>query len=211
LHGKQLYPIAFPIDGREYPLSHEAQEVGMSTTEIAPVPTGTWSVDPVHSSVGFEVKLLGVSSYRASFGDVAGRVVFEEGVVKAIDGSVRVESLRTESPELSRRLFGDEFFDAAAHPEIQFVATGIEHAGPDRLRVAGDLAMRGIINPLTLDALVDSVRVDPIGTERVGVRARGTVDRAAYGMTWNIPAVDGAPTLAEQVEIILHVEAIRSA
>jgi polyisoprenoid-binding protein YceI len=183
----------------------------MSATEIATVPTGTWSVDPIHSSVGFEVKLLGVSSYRASFGDVAGRVVFDAGVVKAIDGSVRVQSLRTDSPELSRQLFGEEFFDAVVHPEIRFIATGIERDGPERLRVAGDLTMRGITNPLTLDALVDAVRIDPIGTERVGVRATGTVDRAAYGMTWNVPVVDGALALAEQVKINLHVEAIRSA
>jgi polyisoprenoid-binding protein YceI len=181
----------------------------MSTTEIAPVPTGTWSVDPVHSSVGFEVKLLGVSSYRAGFGDVDGRVVFDDGIVRAIDGSVRVDSLRTDSPELTRHLFGPEFFDAGAHPEIRFVASGIEHDRFERLRVAGDLTMRGITNPLTLDVVVDPVRADPIGTERVGLRATGTVDRAAYGMTWNIPAVNGALALAEQVKVILHVEAIR--
>jgi polyisoprenoid-binding protein YceI len=182
----------------------------MSATEITSVPTGTWSVDPVHSSVGFEVKLLGVSSYRAGFGDVSGRVVFEDGVVTAIDGTVRVESLRTDAPELTRHLYGPEFFDAAAHPEIRFIATGIEQDGPARLRVAGDLTMRGITNPLTLDAVVDAVRVDPIGTERVGVRATGTVDRAAYGMRWNVAAVNGALALAEQVKIILHVEAIRN-
>jgi len=69
----------------------------MSAAEIAAAPTGTWSVDPVHSSVGFEVKLLGVSSYRAGFGDVDGRVVFDDGAVSAIDGSVRVDS-QTRSP-----------------------------------------------------------------------------------------------------------------
>lgn len=181
----------------------------MSATEIASAPTGTWSVDPVHSSVGFEVSLLGVSSYRAGFADVDGRVVFDEGAVRAIDGSVRVESLRTDSPELTRHLFGPEFFDAAAHPEILFVATGIEHDRPERLRVAGDLTMRGITNPLTLDVVVDPIRVDASGTARVGMRATGTVDRSVYGMTWNIPAVNGVLALAEQVKIILRVEAIR--
>jgi polyisoprenoid-binding protein YceI len=181
----------------------------MSATEIASVPTGTWSVDPVHSSVGFEVKLLGVSSYRAGFGDMDGRVVFDNGAVMAIDGSVRIESLRTESPELTRHLFGPEFFDVGAHPEIRFVATEIEHDRPQRLRIAGDLTMRGVTNPLTLEGVVDPVRVDPIGTERVGVRATGMVDRAAYGMTWNIPAVNGALALSEQVKVILHVETIR--
>jgi polyisoprenoid-binding protein YceI len=182
----------------------------MSTTEITSVPTGTWSVDPVHSSVGFEVKLLGVSSYRASFGDVSGRVAFEDGVVKAIDGTVLVESLRTDAPELTRHLFGQDFFDAAAHPEMRFRATAIKYDEPDRLQITGDLTMRGITKPLKLDAVVDPVRVDPIGTERVGVRATGTVDRAAYGMTWNVSAVNGALALAEQVNVILHVEAVRS-
>ena len=144
----------------------------MSTTVTTQIPTGTWSLDPIHSSIGFGVRHLGVSTFRGSFKAAAGSLVTEDDRIASIEGTVRVENLSTEEPSLTGHLFSPDFFDAANHPEITFASTAIEPAGDGNLKVTGDLTIRGVTRPVELDAEVEGVGDGPDGTTRIGIAAQ---------------------------------------
>jgi polyisoprenoid-binding protein YceI len=182
----------------------------MSSTVATEIPTGAWSIDAVHSSIGFGVKHFGVSTFRGSFSGAAGGLVTEDGAIRSIDGVVRLENLVTEEPQLTGHLHSADFFDAANHPEITFRSTAIESVDADRLRIAGDLTIRGVTRPVELDAEIEGAGDDPYGNTRLGITATGAIDRSDWGITWNAPPLaNGALAVGERVALTLHVEAVR--
>ena len=180
----------------------------MSTTVTTALPTGTWSIDPIHSSIGFGVKHLGISTFRGDFKQAAGTIETEDGAIRSIEGSVRVENLVTEEPALTGDLHSEDFFDAAKHPELTFKSTSVEQAEDGRLRVTGDLTIRGVTRPVELDAEIEGVGDGPDGSTRIGITATGAIDRSDWGITWNAPLANGAFAVAERVKLTLHVEAV---
>lgn len=184
----------------------------MSTTVATEIPTGTWSIDPVHSSIGFGVKHFGVSTFRGSFTAAAGSLVSEDGAIRAVDGTVLIANLATEEPQLTGHLASEDFFDAANHPEITFKSTAVETLEADKLRISGDLTIRGVTRPVELDAEIEGAGDDPYGNTRLGLTATGAVDRTDWGITWNAPPLaNGALVVGERVALTLHVEAIKQA
>jgi polyisoprenoid-binding protein YceI len=180
----------------------------MSSTTVTKLPTGTWSVDPIHSSIGFGVKHLGVSTFRGNFKAAAGSVVTEGDAIRSIEGTVRVENLVTEEPGLTGHLHSEDFFDAAKYPELTFKSTSVEQGEDGRLRVSGELTVRGVTRPLELDAEIEGAAEGPDGNWRVGIAATGAIDRSDWGMTWNNPLANGALAVGERVTLNLHVEAV---
>ena len=184
----------------------------MSSTVAIEIPTGTWSIDPVHSSIGFGVKHFGVSTFRGSFSGAAGTLVTDDGALRAVEGKVRIENLVTEEPQLTGHLQSEDFFDAANYPEITFESTSVEQVEGDRLRINGDLTIRGVTRPVELDAEIEGAGDDPYGNTRLGISATGAVDRTDWGITWNAPPLaNGALVVGERVAVTLHVEAVRQA
>ena len=184
----------------------------MSSTVATQIPTGTWSIDAVHSSIGFGVKHFGVSTFRGSFTGAAGSLVTDGGEIRSIEGTVRLENLATEEPQLTGHLHSEDFFDAANHPEITFKSTAIEKVEADKLRISGDLTIRGVTRPVELDAEIEGAGDDPYGNTRLGISATGAVDRSDWGITWNAPPLaNGALAVGERVALTLHVEAVRQA
>ena len=118
----------------------------------------------------------------------------------------------TEEPQLTGHLHSEDFFDAANHPEITFKSTAIETVDADKLRITGDLTIRGITRPVELDAEIEGAGDDPYGNTRLGITATGAVDRSDWGITWNAPPLaNGALVVGERVALTLHVEAVRQA
>ena len=170
----------------------------------------------VHRSRAFfdrlGVKHFGVSTFRGSFSKAAGSIVTDDGAVRSVDGTVRLENLVTEEPQLTGHLHSEDFFDAANHPEITFKSTSIEQVEADKLRIHGELEIRGVTRPVELDAEIEGAGDDPYGNTRLGITATGAVDRTDWGITWNAPPLaNGALVVGERVAITLHVEAIRQA
>ena len=179
----------------------------MSATVTTALPTGTWSIDPVHSSIGFGVKHLGVSTFRGTFTSAAGSLVTEDGAIRSIEGTVKVENLVTEEPALTGHLHSGDFFDAAKYPELTFDSTSVEQSDDGNLRVSGDLTIRGVTRPVELDAEIEGAGEGPDGNFRIGIAARGAIDRSDWGITWNSPLPNGGFAVAERVTLTLHVEA----
>jgi polyisoprenoid-binding protein YceI len=177
------------------------------STIATKIPTGTWSIDPIHSTIGFGVKHLGVSTFRGTFKQAAGSIVSDDDAIRSIEGSVRVENLTTEEPALTGHLHSEDFFHAEEHPEITFKSTAIEAGDDGRLKVAGELQIRGVSRPVELDAEIEGVGPGPDGGTRIGIAATGAIDRSDWGIVWNAPLANGAFAVAERVTLTLHVEA----
>jgi len=180
----------------------------VSSTVTTQLPTGTWSIDPIHSSIGFGVKHLGVSTFRGDFKGAAGSIVTADGAIRSVEGSVEVANLVTEEPALTGHLHSADFFDAGNHPELTFTSTSVDEGEDGNLRVTGDLTLRGETRPVQLDAEIEGVGDGPDGKTRIGITATGGIDRSDWGITWNAPLANGAFAVAERVKLTLHVEAV---
>jgi len=182
----------------------------MSATETT-IATGTWNVDAVHSSIGFEVKHLGVSTFRGSFKDVAGTVTTDGGTVTAIEGTIETASVHTIDAALSGHLQTPDFFDTEHYPQGRFRSTAVEDLGDGKLRVRGELQLRGVTRPVEIDAHISGAGADPYGNERLGLSGSAVIDRTEFGISWNAPLPNGGLTVGEKVRLVLDVEAVKAA
>ena len=169
----------------------------MST--IAPskqtAPAGTWSADPVHSNVSFEVAYAGVNTFRGSFREFTATLA--DG---RLEGSSKVASVDVKDVQLSGHLQTPDFFDAERFPEITFRADDLER---------GELTIKGVTLPIVLTTSVSEPNVDPFGRERLGLRLEATIDRNAYGISWNAPNQGGGNYLGDDVKLIAELAFVR--
>ena len=180
----------------------------MSVTTTA-VPTGTWSVDPAHSKVGFAVKHMGIATVRGVFRDFSGTL--EIGDAVTVSGTVQVASVDTNEPQRDEHLRSADFFGAEANPELAFTSTRIEPVDAETLTVTGDLTMNGVTREITLTAEVQGVDVDPWGNERVGLEITGQLSRGDFGMTFNQALGSGNLLVGDKVKLALDISAVKQA
>ena len=178
------------------------------STEAVTIPTGTWAVDPVHSSVGFAVTHLGVSTFRGTFGAFDGSLVTDEGAIVETEGTVQLESVAVGDEQLKGHLLSDDFFGADAFPAATFASTHAEQAPDGSVVLSGDLTLRAVTLPVTLTGSIQGVGPDAYGNIRLGLAATGTLDRTAYGVDWNVELDTGAPMLSESVALTFDVSAV---
>jgi polyisoprenoid-binding protein YceI len=155
---------------------------------------GVWHVDHTRSSVVFRTRHFGVATVRGRFGSFAGRIVADEGVLRA-EGHVEVASLASGNDIRDRRLLA-EFFDAEHHPTISLRAAGVE----DDRRLLGELTIRGIARPVELK-LTTTVQDD--GTARA--RAEGRIRRSDFGLDWDALREAGRLLVADEVRLCADV------
>ena len=120
-----------------------------TTTEQQELAAGTWSVDPVHSRIGFEVKHLGISTFRGNFGRYKGRIVTSAGALTGVEGTIEVASIDVDDAQLAGHLGSEDFFAAEKNPEARFASTSVESAGDGRysVRSSSPTAARLIRSP----------------------------------------------------------------
>jgi polyisoprenoid-binding protein YceI len=170
----------------------------MSTIETI-APAGTWSADPVHSDVSFEVVHAGVDVFRGSFGEFSATLTGD-----TLTGSAKVASVDVKDEQLSGHLLAPDFFDAARYPEIAFSATGLQRDG-NALTAKGELTLKGVTQPVELTGTISDPSVDPFGNERVGLSLEATIDRTDFGVSWNAPNQSGGDYLANDVRLIARL------
>jgi polyisoprenoid-binding protein YceI len=175
------------------------------------LPAGTWTVDPVHSSVEFQVRNMGIVWIKGVFTDFTGTIesTGEPGGVRA-GGSVEVASVDTRSEQRDQHLRSADFFDVENHPQIKFESTRIE-PNDGGLRLVGNLTIKGITREVQLDATVQGTVDDPWGNQRVGVEATGALNRRDFELNWDGRTPSGAPLASDEVRLILHLGAVKSA
>jgi len=168
------------------------------------LPTGTWSLDPIHSTIGFELPYL-AGTFRGQFTDVDAKLTDE-----SLTGSARVASVDVKDENFSAHLQSPDFFDAERHPELRFESRELERSG-EALTVRGDLTIRGITKPVELSGTISEPLTDYADRERVGLKLEATVDRTEFGVNWNAPLPSGEPALANEVKLVAELYFVREA
>jgi polyisoprenoid-binding protein YceI len=180
-----------------------------SATDAA-VPTGTWIVDPHHSTVGFAVRHMGIATVRGQFSEFDGRFEFGDDLASfSAGGTVKVASIDTRQPDRDAHLRSADFFDAQAYPDIVFESYRITPAGGGDYDVTGDLTIHGVTNPITLRVTLGGTGTDPEGNERLGIEATGEVSRADFGMTFNQALRGGGVLVGDTVKLTLDISALK--
>lgn len=179
----------------------------LAETSAPVIPAGTWSIDPAHSTVEFHVRHLGLATVKGRAPVVSG--VIEGGDQPSIAGTVAVSSITTFDETRDGHLQSPEFFDARRYPELHFASTGVESIGDD-LAVTGDLTIKGISRPVTLEGTYVGAGLDPWGNERIGIELSTTVDRREWGLDWNAPLPGGGLLLPDDVKLTASFSAVRT-
>ena len=181
-----------------------------ATTSSTIVPTGTWSVDPAHSKVGFAVKHMGIATVRGEFTEFEGTLEIAENLSSAkIYGTVKADSVDTNEPQRDGHLRSPDFFDAAQYPELRFESTDIEALDDEEFRITGQLTIHGVTNEIVLHADVQGTDVDPWGNERVGLEVTGQLSRGDYDMKFNQALGSGNMLVADKVKLALDISAVK--
>lgn len=172
----------------------------MSTTIDAPqtLPAGTWTVDPVHSQVGFAVAYH-VGTFRGSFAPVQATLEIGEDGQARLTGSAAVSGVKVQDENLSAHLQSPDFFDAERTPEIAFASTAIRPSG-EELEIEGELTIRGVTLPVTARGRVGEQR-EYMERPYFGLELHATIDRTQFGLSWNNPLPNGNPALANEVTV----------
>jgi polyisoprenoid-binding protein YceI len=170
--------------------------------------TGTWEVDPAHSRLGFVARHLMVTKVRGSFDVFDGRIVVGERPEDSIV-EVRVDtaSITTGSPDRDAHLRSADFLDVERFPTMSFRSTKVERSGDSGLRLEGELTVRDVTRPVTLDAEFDGLTGDPWGGMRVAFTATTEIEREDWGMTWNVALEKGGVLVSKKVQIEIDVQA----
>ncbi len=158
--------------------------------------TSTWTIDPAHTVVEFSVRHLMITTVKGRFGAVSGTL---------IDAG----SIDTREDKRDAHLRSADFFDVENHPKLTFVSRRVERSG-DRLKVTGDLTIRGTTKEITLD-VEDLGRVkDPWGGDRAAFTATGKLNRSEYGLTWNQALETGGVMVSDEVKLSIDAQFVRS-
>lgn len=182
----------------------------MTTITPQAVQSGTYSVDPAHSNVGFAVKHMGIATVRGSFKKFEGTVEAVDGSL-TLSGSVEVASVDTGDENRDGHLQSPEFFDVAQHPQITFTSSGAEAAEDGRIKLAGEITIKGVTKPIELVGEIGENGQDPWGNERLGFEVEGTIDRREFGLVWNQTLPNGNLLVANDVKLIVSLSAVKAA
>lgn len=182
-----------------------------ATAEVG-IPTGTWTIDPAHTKVGFSVKHMGVTTVRGEFREFEG--TFEAGDDLASSrayGTVKAASVNTNQVQRDEHLRSADFFDAEVHTDLAFESTEIEAIDDDTLLIRGDLTLHGETHEIELEAELGGTEVGPTGEDRVGLEVTGKLSRSDFGMRFNAALGSGNAVVSDKVKLALDIAAIKQA
>ena len=174
--------------------------------------TSTWQIDPQHSSAQFAVRHLGLSTVRGAFSKLSGTMLLDDQDIRksSVEVTIDVNTVDTREPDRDKDLRSERFFDVAHFPTMTFKSKKLEQLAPGKLRVTGELTIRGTSREVTLDVDGPTTPVrDPWGNQRLAATATTKINRQDYGVKWNANLDNGGVVVGDDVNITLDVEMIQ--
>jgi polyisoprenoid-binding protein YceI len=173
----------------------------------------TWQVDPVHSYLQFNIRHFVVSKVHGRFTRWGGTIQLDDQqpANSKVNIEIDVNSIDTGDARRDGHLKTADFFDTEKYPQITFESTKIEPAGTNEYRVTGDLTIRGVSNPVTLEVEHGGEVKDPWGNQRGGFSIKGSFDRRDFGLSFNQTLEGGGPALGDKIELVSDLEATKAA
>jgi polyisoprenoid-binding protein YceI len=197
-------------------LSRIALLAGLAVASSLPAVAATsdWKIDPQHSSAQFAVRHMAISTVRGAFSKVTGTITLDDKDItkSTVDVSIDVSTVDTREPARDNDLRSDKFFDVAHYPTMTFKSKKVEQTAPGKLKVTGDLTIRGVTKEVVLDVDGPTAPVkDPWGNQRVAVSATTKVNRQDYGVKWNATLDNGGVVVGDDVSITIDAELVKPA
>ncbi|PYU81140.1 MAG: protein yceI precursor [Acidobacteria bacterium] len=176
--------------------------------------TSEWRIDPQHSSAQFSVRHMAISTVRGAFSKVIGTIVLDENDVtkSTVDVTIDVSTVDTREPARDNDLRSDKFFDVARFPTMTFKSKKVAQLAPGKLKVTGDLTIRGTTKEVVLDVEGPTAPVkDPWGNQRAAASASTKINRQDFGVKWNATLDNGGVVVGDDVNITIDAEMIKQA
>lgn len=172
-----------------------------------------WSIDPMHSEVQFKVKHLVISTVSGFFKSFSGTVETENDDFSdaKIEFSIDIDSLDTTQTQRDEHLKSAEFFDAAQYPHITFKSTSFTKTGDDEYALKGDLTIKGITKPVTLDVEYGGSAADFYGNTKAGFEVTGKINRKEFGLTWDGVTEAGSIVVGEDIKLTINAQLSKQA
>lgn len=183
----------------------------MSQTQESNLPTpGVWNIDPSHSSISFVARHMMVTKVRGAFGEFSGQITVDENLqASKVEASVVMASVDTRDAKRDEHLRSPEFFDVDNHKTMEFRSTSVKQSDSG-WQLTGDLTIKGVTRPVTLDLEYTGAGTNPWGMEVAGFEATTKISRKDFGLEWNVALETGGVLVGDEVKIELDIQAVRA-
>ena len=182
------------------------------TTQAIADLTGNYVIDPAHTRIGFVARHAMVTKVRGSFTEFEGKVHLDEQSPARSSAQIviKVHSIDTGNAERDSHLRSNDFFAMDEFPEVTFTSTSAEKVSDDRFNLTGDLTVKGVTNPVTIDFEYQGSAKDPYGNLRAGFEGKAAINRRDFGVTTNLALETGGVLVGDKIALELDVSLIRS-
>ncbi len=167
-----------------------------------------WVIDPMHSELQFKVKHLVISTVTGQFAQYSGEVTTDDDSFTNAQVSLTIDvaSISTNNAQRDGHLKSEEFFAVEKYPQITFKSTSVEKTGSDAFKLTGDLTIRDVTKPVTLNVEQGGVATDMYGNTKAGFDVTGKINRKDFGLTWNGVTEAGSVVVSDEVKIVASVQ-----
>jgi polyisoprenoid-binding protein YceI len=174
--------------------------------------SGNYAIDPAHSRIGFVARHAMITKVRGSFNEFEGTGHFDgdDPANSRFELTIQAASIDTRNADRDAHLRSNDFFDMDTYPQIRFVSTSVERVDDENYRVTGDLTIKGVTKPVSVDFEFTGAAVDPFGNHRIGLEGTTTVNRKDWGLNWNAALEAGGVLVSEKATLEFEVSAIRT-
>jgi polyisoprenoid-binding protein YceI len=186
------------------PSSHHVQAVDEGDGTV-----GNWQLDPFHTQVEFAAKHLGMMTVRGHFAEVStvADIDPDHPEASSVEVTIQTASIRTHNEARDNDLRSSNFLEIDTFPTITFKSTGVETTGTDRYSLTGELTIKGITHPTTLQVIKYGEFNDPMMGHRIAYSATGQINRKEFGLSFNM-MLDGRFVVSDEIQIMLEGELV---
>jgi polyisoprenoid-binding protein YceI len=185
----------------------------MTDTATNQTLTGTYSIDPAHSRVGFVARHAMVTKVRGSFNEFEGTGFFDadEPTNSRLELAIKASSIDTRNADRDAHLRSNDFFDMDNYPEIRFASTAVRKLDDEHYTIDGDLTVKATTKPISFDVELSGPVQDPWGNQRIGLEGSLVVNRKDWDLNWNMALDAGGVLVSDKVTLEFEVAAVKTA
>jgi polyisoprenoid-binding protein YceI len=178
-------------------------------TYTVAVQAAVYDIDPAHTDFGFSVKHMVIANVKGTFQKIEGTLDFDDNnKLTGAHALITAESIYTKIEKRDNHLRSPDFFDVAKYPNITFKATSVAYSGPGKLAITGNITIKDVTKEITLTGETLGPVKDPWGNTRMGINAKGTLNRKDFGLLWNKVLESGGLLVGDTVHLIIEGEGI---
>jgi polyisoprenoid-binding protein YceI len=188
--------------------------LALATVLAAPVAAlaqSTWNIDTPHTVSSFSVRHMVIANVRGEFGKTTGTIVLDEKDVtkSTVEANIETATIDTRVADRDNHLRSPDFFDVAKYPAMTFKSTKVEKVGEGKLKVTGNLTIKGTTKPVVLEVAGPTQAIkDPWGNTRRGLSASTKINRQDFGLTWN-KVLEAGPVVGDEIAITIEAEFVK--